>query len=59
MITISLKMLAASAMLVTVIASPSLAQSDWQRARSGKAYQNNPAAQDSNGYWEHRREWDY
>jgi len=55
------KVLAASAVLMTAIASPSLAQSDWQGARSGayRHHYNGPAAQDSEGYWEHRQEWDH
>jgi hypothetical protein len=57
------KVLGASAVLMTAIASPSLAQSDWQGARTGGVYQgyyeNNPVAQESEGYWEHRQDWDH
>jgi hypothetical protein len=57
-ITNALKVLAASAMLVTAIASPSLAQSARYGARSygyyGYQHQDTPAERD-----QHRRDWDY
>jgi hypothetical protein len=49
----ALKVLAASAVLATALASPSLAQSSKY---GGYGYRDAPPT--SQGYWEHRQDWD-